>query len=238
MENQRQNLASIRQFEPFACFTRIDRFRKGVISANDIAAFLQENSTGGQQITSFESNYVIKYFDSSFQGHLNYQDFCQAILPCDNMSLRMHTLENRHQIRTKEFEKLLPEIESCLSRLLEMEIIYHLRLEQLKLDLEEIEDYDLKKLFKMVDKNRKKFIDKAAIKSFLKRMGHIVQPKEVVCILRRLDIDGDSRVSFHEFVEAISPISPETQTINFKQSRSKSPRKVTNPFQSEYQSSF
>ena len=40
-------------------------------------------------------------------------------------------------------------------------------------------------------------------------MGHVIQPKEVSCIIRRLDIDGDNRVSFDEFVEAISPISLE-----------------------------
>ena len=88
-----------------------------------------------------------------------------------------------------------------------MEIIYHLRLEQLKLDLEEIEDYDIKRLFKMVDTQRKRFLDHGSIKQFLKRMGHTVQPKEVYCILRRLDVDGDSCVSFDEFVEAISTVA-------------------------------
>lgn len=114
---------------------------------------------GGLQVSAFECNYVIKFFDSTFQGHLNFQDFSQVILPCDNMSLRMHATEDRHQLRTKEHEFLLPEIESSLSRLLEMEIVFHLRLEQLKLDLEEIEDYNLKRLFKMVDGKRKGFID-------------------------------------------------------------------------------
>lgn len=135
----------------------------------------------------------------------------------------MHATENRHPIRTKEHEYLLPEVESALSRLLEMEIVYHLRLEQLKLDLEEIEDFDLKKLFKMVDAHRKRCIDKNALKAYLKRMGHIVQPKEVVCILRRLDIDGDSRVSFQEFVEAISAVSPEIVPVPARREPPRSP---------------
>jgi hypothetical protein len=41
----------------------------------------------------------------------------------------------------------------------------------------------------------------------------MVQPKEVECILRRLDIDGDSRVSFHEFVEAVSAVQPEMMPV-------------------------
>jgi len=121
----------------------------------------------------------------------------------------MHATKNRAQIPTRELEYLLPEIEGCLSRLLEMEIVYHLRLEQLKLDLEEIEDCNLKRLFRMVDSNRKRYIDQASVNGFLKRMGHLVQPKEVVSIVRRLDIDGDHKISFHEFVEAVSPVSPE-----------------------------
>lgn len=110
-------------------------------------------------------------------------------------------------MKTQNDEYLSPEIESSLSRLLEMEIIYHLRLEQLKLDLEEIEDYNIKRLFKMVDSQRLRYLDYGSIKSFLMRMGHIVQPKEVSCIIRRLDIDGDNRISFDEFVEAISAVA-------------------------------
>ena len=59
----------------------------------------------------------------------------------------------------------------------------------------------------MVDHDRKRFIDQNSMRQFLKRMGHTVQPNEVTSILRRLDVDGDSRVSFDEFVEAISAVA-------------------------------
>lgn len=72
IEAQRQNLARIRQFEPYACFTRLDRRRNGVLQGDDIAAFLRENSSGGVQVSSFECNYVVKFFDSSFFGRLNF----------------------------------------------------------------------------------------------------------------------------------------------------------------------
>ena len=59
----------------------------------------------------------------------------------------------------------------------------------------------------MIDLDRKRFIELNSLRKFLKRMGHTVQPKEVSSILRRLDIDGDNRVSFDEFVEAISAVA-------------------------------
>jgi len=41
------------------------------------------------------------------------------------------------------------------------------------------------------------------------KMGHQVIPEEIKAIVRRLDIDGDQRISFSEFIESISPVSPD-----------------------------
>jgi Ca2+-binding EF-hand superfamily protein len=40
-------------------------------------------------------------------------------------------------------------------------------------------------------------------------MGHKVMPREVAAIVRRLDIDGDSQIGYSEFVESMSPVSPD-----------------------------
>lgn len=40
-------------------------------------------------------------------------------------------------------------------------------------------------------------------------MGHQVLPEELKAIVRRLDIDGDQMISYNEFVESISPVSPD-----------------------------
>ena len=34
-------------------------------------------------------------------------------------------------------------------------------------------------------------------------MGHVAKQKEIVAILRRFDFDGDAKVNFEEFGEAI-----------------------------------
>lgn len=40
-------------------------------------------------------------------------------------------------------------------------------------------------------------------------MGHQSLPQELVAIVRRLDIDGDSKIGYHEFIESMSPVSPD-----------------------------
>jgi len=44
---------------------------------------------------------------------------------------------------------------------------------------------------------------------YLRKMGHQVLKKELVAILRRLDLDGDSKITFQEFNEGLKPVSPE-----------------------------
>ena len=100
-------------------------------------------------------------------------------------------------------------MESELAVMLEYEIMFHLKLEQMKLDLQNIEDFKLRRLFKMVDANNRKYIDSGAVRRYLQNMGHQVLPEEVKAIIRRLDIDGDQKISFNEFVESISPVSPD-----------------------------
>lgn len=74
-------------FDPYSCFTRIDRACTTFVSSPDILKFLIESQQAGQ-ISEFDINFVIKFFDSTFKGVLNYQDFMQIILPCFNPELR------------------------------------------------------------------------------------------------------------------------------------------------------
>ena len=44
-------------------------------------------------------------------------------------------------------------------------------------------------------------------------MGHQVLTEEIKAIIRRLDIDGDQKISYTEFIESISPVSPDLTPI-------------------------
>ena len=45
-------------------------------------------------------------------------------------------------------------------------------------------------------------------------MGHQPLPAEISAIVRRLDIDGDQQITYAEFMESISAVSPDFIPIN------------------------
>lgn len=52
----------------------------------ELLNFLRDN--GMHNFTEADCYYFVKFFDSDEDGKLNYPDFMQAILPCDNPVLR------------------------------------------------------------------------------------------------------------------------------------------------------
>jgi hypothetical protein len=150
IERQRQELVELPEFETYSCFTRIDRANQGVIYSKDIVEFMASLGKGGPTLSEFEVNYLIKYFDSSFSGCLSYQDFVSICLPCCDPELRATVTQRRDAARTNINESLPGDVEGALATLFEMEILYHLRLEQLKLEMRAIPDFKESRLFKMI----------------------------------------------------------------------------------------
>lgn len=58
-------------------------------------------------------------------------------------------------------------------------------------------------------------------------MGHQALKTEVIAIIRRFDLDGDSRIGFAEFCEGMKSISPNMSPdpIKFQQAKRFSPIK-------------
>jgi Ca2+-binding EF-hand superfamily protein len=54
-------LTSIKEFEPYAAFKRIDRDQTGFVDAKSICQFLREN--GFRELTKDDLVFLIKYFD-------------------------------------------------------------------------------------------------------------------------------------------------------------------------------
>jgi len=100
-------------------------------------------------------------------------------------------------------------VEKELAILLAKEIDFELRLEQLKQDLEKFKLFSIRRAFKAIDYQNNKIIDEASIRRFFKRVGHQPVKPELTAIMRRFDLDGDAKLSFTEFAEALSPIQPD-----------------------------
>lgn len=109
-------------------------------------------------------------------------------------------------------------VEKELAILLAKEIDFELRLEQLKQDLERFNSFSIRKAFKAVDYQNYKVIDEGSIRRFLKRAGHQPLKEELMAIMRRFDLDGDAKLSFTEFAEALTPIQPDVVQNPFRHS--------------------
>ena len=66
------------------------------------------------------------------------------------------------------------DVEGELADLFEKEILFHLHLEQQKLDFQNIPDYRLSRIFKMLMAPNRKYIDANSIRRYMKKMGHQV----------------------------------------------------------------
>ena len=86
IELKRQFLAANENFEPYTVFQRMDRNEDGFVTSLEILNFLRDNDV--HSITEAQCYYLVKFFDSDEDGKLNYPDFMQMILPCDNPYLR------------------------------------------------------------------------------------------------------------------------------------------------------
>ena len=75
--------------------------------------------------------------------------------------------------------------------------------------MEKFRRFSIRRAFKAIDYQNHRVIDEAAMRRFLKRVGHQPIKQELTAIMRRFDLDGDAQISFAEFSEALTPIQPD-----------------------------
>jgi Ca2+-binding EF-hand superfamily protein len=81
----------------------------------------------------------------------------------------------------------------------------------LKQDLTSSYDFKLDKLYQEIDDCNLKFIDSVALKRFIMKCGLVPTSKQVLAIIRRIDLDADARLSQKEFFESLIPIEAFTR---------------------------
>ena len=102
---------------------------------------------------------MITYFDLDGDGKLNYHDFLQVLLPCDNPFLRSAATQRPNQeLHTNEFLPMI--VERAMSQLIFKEVTMHLKAENIKRSLESSYDFSIKSAFKAVDDWNYSYIDK------------------------------------------------------------------------------
>ena len=211
IEKQRRALGKLVKYEPYWAFQRIDRRRTGFVDSMDILTFLRDN--GFNEQTEADTYYLVKFFDVDEDEKLNYTEFLTLVLPWDNAKLRNEIIM-RPNYYVGLLDYLPKTIEFELCKLFVKEIAYHQRIEKLKQELACKGDFDIKSGFKAIDDWSYNYIDFANLKRFLKSAGHVATNKELAAVIRRLDLNADSRLSLEEFEEGIKPIEPYSKITN------------------------
>jgi hypothetical protein len=95
-----------------------------------------------------ECMYAVKFFDKDEDGQLTFEDYLQMTLPCDDVKARADAVQ-RPNYRVSE--RLPAHLEYELSRLLEKEVHYHLKVESEKKTLERQVDFSTVAAFTVID---------------------------------------------------------------------------------------
>merc|ERR1711865_153385 len=210
LEASRDRLCRVPDFSPLSAFERIDRDTSGTVSTNELMNFLRDN--GVHHVTLTELDHLVAYFDSNGNKKLDQSEFFAMFLPCEDNFLR-DTALNRPSVRVLRFDRLPVDIEYQMAKILEAEIDLQRNLENLKFDLEMLPEYNANSVFNFVDTNKSGSISQDEVSLFLKRAGYYVTDLESLAIIRRLDTDGNSNISYAEFADFMRRLYPAPSTV-------------------------
>jgi Ca2+-binding EF-hand superfamily protein len=226
VEKQRRILGRNPLFEPYAAFQRIDRRRVGFVNSIDLLNFLRDS--GFDDYTEADTFYLIQFFDCDEDDKLNYTEFLSLSLPCDNAKLRSEITQRPNYFVGRE-DFLSKSVEFELCKLFVKEIAMHHRVEKLKQEITVCYDFTPENTFHFIDDFSYGYIDFSNLKRFLKKNGYIPSNKDLAAIIRRLDLNADSKLGEQEFVEGIKPVEPYSKTEAHSTAKCCSERKKVEP---------
>ena len=110
---------------------------------------------------------------------------------------------------------LLPDtIERELATLLAMELDLHRQTEPLKQELKCAKDFSEDSLIASLDNWGYGFIDSKSIKFFFKQQQQAqIDSSYCAAIIRRFDMDGNSRLTYDEIIHGLMPLEPYSKVL-------------------------
>lgn len=137
------------------------------------------------------------------------------VLPCEDNFLRRLTQE-RPSFRVGRYDFLPRDIERGLCEIIERELELLRKLEILKIELELRYDYSAFAAFKSIDRYNEGNVNTYNLSVFLKNNGFYATEKELLCIIRRIDTDGDAKLSYSEFSDFMRSTEPKSLAEDLK----------------------
>ena len=196
IEQARISLSEHREFEPYSAFRSLDRLGVGYLSYLEIRDFMEKNRI---PCNSQDASSLIKQYDSNLDGRLVLAEFHQLTLPSTSNILRDLAMQRSATPR------LPVDVEFLLARLLDKELTLQRRLELSKKDLHLRYDFSILTAFSTLDYPSSSYISRDKLYDFLRRNNKKLFNEDIDSILRRMDVDGDERLSYSEFSDFLRP---------------------------------
>ncbi len=119
----------------------------------------------------------------------------------------------RPNVYINQFDYLTLDIERDLTKLIQTEVGIHKKAEKLKQQLESMPDFSADAVYNSIDDWGYGFVDTRNLKSFFRNNKYTASEDECIAIIRRMDLDADSKLTREEFLEGIAPQEPFSKMI-------------------------
>lgn len=208
----RQSLCQEIGFHPLKAFVRIKDIKyesdKMWIDAHDLHVFLHKNYH--EDIKLVEWADLVHYFDSDSGITLDFDDFLRILLPCQDKELRSVMKRSKYNLEeVQPGERILSQdCEILLASLFKREIDMNRTKNQLIEDISSVYEVNPLQLFKLIDIDDMGYISHVSIKEFCNYHNNFLTEQELLAIVRRIDTDGDLKISYEDFVQFITPNTP------------------------------
>ena len=140
-------------------------------------------------------------------------------------------MTTRPTYRVGRFDYLPSTIEYDLTNLLMKEISFMRKLEDVKMEIQKRYDYGTYTAFRTVDRLNESYINIDNLKTILKYHSYYLTDRDLLAIIRRIDTDGDAKISYGEFSEFMKLEAPVYKALDLEydlRSRSMSEKKRMN----------
>ena len=193
VEISRQVLCHNLNFDAYQVFSYLDCESKNYINEINLMTFLQTKN--GIPCTMEELQFFILLYDENSDAKLSYSEFLNIVLSNNNFELRKKA---REKIGSYCEENNLPfNVEYSLVKLFmkELDLIRTTRI--LIEKLKKRNDFNVHDLFHYLKGYGN--ITNESMKIFLEKNGILFDNNDLINIMKRLDINNDSKIDFDEF---------------------------------------
>jgi Ca2+-binding EF-hand superfamily protein len=227
VEEYRHLLCSNSNFKPQLAFDQLDTLSSGFLTAKNLQTLLNSYQVN---VEIDLLNQLIKQYDSDADGRLTYEDFKHFVIPAADYE------ETLNILITSPTRKLQSQDIFYLVELLNAELRFQVKLNQLRDALSCCEDFTVLRAFQTIDTNNESFVTQMSLMQFFESMGREVDRRYVSAIMRRFDQDRDGKINYSEMLEILlpvistpqfrSPVVKQKETQRHSSTLKKSARKV------------